>query len=42
MSQDPRREPALLKATAFAAADIGSFEWDASHNAAPTKGDTVI
>lgn len=33
MSQDPRREPALLKATALAVTDIGSFEWDATHNA---------
>jgi hypothetical protein len=33
MSQDSIREPALLRATAFAAADRGSFEWDAGHNA---------
>jgi hypothetical protein len=33
MSQDSAREPALLKATTFAVGDIGSFEWDASHNA---------
>src|ERR1041384_4807137 len=33
MSPDSTREPVLLKATTFAVADIGSFEWDAGHNA---------
>ena len=33
MSQNSRREPALLKATAFAEADRGTFEWDPTHNA---------
>jgi hypothetical protein len=33
MSKDTAREPFLLKATAFAEADRGSFEWDTSHNA---------
>ena len=33
MNPDPRRDPGLLKATAFAPTDWGAFEWDAGHNA---------
>lgn len=33
MSKDAVREPALLKATAFPAGEVGSFVWDADHNA---------
>jgi hypothetical protein len=33
MTQDSTREPTLLKATKLAVEDIGTFEWDASHNA---------
>ena len=33
MSQDSAREPSLLKATALAEVDRGSFEWDSGHNA---------
>ena len=33
MNPDSTREPTLVKATAFAEGERGSFEWDASHNA---------
>jgi hypothetical protein len=33
MSQDSTHEPSLLKASALAEADRGSFEWDSGHNA---------
>jgi hypothetical protein len=33
MSQDSAHVPSLLRATALAEADRGSFEWDSSHNA---------
>jgi hypothetical protein len=32
MSPNSAREPALLKAMAFAEGDTGAFEWDAGHN----------
>lgn len=33
MNADPTRKPELLKATALAPTDWGTFEWDAGHNA---------